>query len=1114
MQRQYFTALRGRLLLLVFIAVLPAFGLILYGAAKERAAAAHDAKEQALRVARFAAEDYARLIGEGERLLSVLAQIPSVRNAEPTCPVLLAKMLDQDGRYANLGVIGRDGLVRCSALRLKNTVNLADRAYFQRTVKTRQFAVGDFQIGRLSGKASVNLAYPILNADGEISLVLFSALDLSRFSQLAAAASLPERAVLTVVDPRGTVLTRYPESANWVGRSAPEAGVIGQLLASQREGTVESTVTGDARFYAYTPLKVGNDAVGVYVGVAVSKGAVLGRANATLQRELIVFGLVLLIGFVAAWFGSDAFVLRGIHSLIEATRRIAAGNLSARSGLGHRKGELGELAMAFDAMAESLERRETELTAAQSDRDEAKTRFAGILDIAAEAIIAVDEQQKILLFNHGAELTFGYSGAEIIGQPLNLLIAQRFHPAFEKHIRLLELSAESTQRIGARNEIYGLRKSGKQFPAEISISKLARGGRTTYTVIMRDVTERKQAEEEIRLLQTITLAVSEAPDLSGAIQIVLKKVCEVTNWDLGQAWLPQPGNHTIVCCPSWHVVAPELEIFRAASLEPRIPRDEGLLGRAWLTKRPVWITDVAAEPGFARATQARAAGLRAGAAFPVIANDEVVVILEFFLREPRSEDQRLVDLVGAVAAQLGTMIARKRSEDRLKFLAHYDELTGLPNRTLLTLRLAQAMLDAEQRNHLVAVAILDLDRFKAINDSLGHAIGDQLLNKVGKRLSESLYPVDTIARLSGDAFGLVLPEMPTAEYAARVIQKVTDAFARPISVNGIELFTSASIGFALYPAHGIDAGVLLRNAEVAMYRVKGQGRNHYQLYTAEMTSKSRERLGLEHDLRYALDRGELAVHYQPVIDLASGKIEGSEALLRWHHPERGMVSPADFIPAAEETGLILAIGEWVLEQACRQVSIWSDATTEPLSVAVNVSARQFRQKGFVAAVASILARTGLDPKYLELELTESLLAETDILNTLNALSEMGIRLSVDDFGTGYSALSYLKRFPIDTLKIDQSFIREVTFEADTAALTSAMITMAHALGIRVIAEGVETATQLQFLKQHGCDFVQGYYFSPAVTPQKLAELMPRDGQPFPPAGRALKTTSPRKKVHS
>lgn len=1090
MFKRYFTPLRLRLLLVVFIAVLPALGLILYEAATDRASAARDAQAQALRAARVAAQDYARVVSDAERLLMVLARVPDIRAGDnASCSVLLAGMLHQDTRYLNFGVVDKQGQLLCSAIPMAAGLNLADRAYFQRAVQTRRFSVGDFQIGRITRRASINLAFPVLDMAGKLEAVLFSALDIGKLHATVAGATLPEHATITVVDARGTILARYPDSENWVGKRAPEAHIIPKMAANQADGILEmNDDQGDARLFAYAPMKIGSQSPGVYVDVGISKKLVLTDANKALTRHLAIFASITLLIFIGALVAADAFVVKVVNALIMASRRLAAGELQARSGLSYGRGELGELARSFDNMAESLESRELQLYTAQAARANAEARFAGILDIAAEAIIAADERQNIVLFNQGAEQIFGYTATEILGQPLKKLIPERYAAAHGEHVRRFGVGTVTARRMGERSAVFGRRKDGKEFPAEISISKLIQNGQTIYTAILRDITERKKAEEEIRLLQNITLAVNDAPDLPTAVGIVLQKVCEVTGWILGQAWFPQPNDGgQLVCCPTWHANTEGLESFRATSLETRLARGEGLPGRAWLKKEPVWVPDVSADVNFPRAPYARAVGLRAGMGFPVLVNDEVLVVMEFFLREPRVEEQRLVDLVSAIATQLGSTMLRKRSEERLTFLAHHDALTGLPNRVLLSDRLRQAMFEADRHERLVGVVFLDIDRFKKINDSLGHDIGDGLLQEVGKRFSECLRPGDTAARLSGDEFALVLAGMVHVDDSARVAQKVIGTFSQPFVVKGHELFISASIGITLYPLDDSDVEGLLRNADVAMYRAKEQGRNNYQFYAAEMTANTRDRLLLEHDLRYALERGELELHYQPVVNLVEGSVGGVEALLRWHHPTRGLVSPGEFIPVAEETGLILPIGEWVLEQACRQVHAWHAEGLRALSLAVNVSVRQFRQKDLDKTIADILTRVGLDPAFLELELTESLLAETDILATLNAVSALGVRLSVDDFGTGYSALSYLKRFPIDTLKIDRSFVRDVTTEGDTAALTSAIIAMAHTLDIRVIAEGVETEVQLRFLTAQGCDAIQGFYFSKAVPAQQLPE---------------------------
>ena len=432
---------------------------------------------------------------------------------------------------------------------------------------------------------------------------------------------------------------------------------------------------------------------------------------------------------------------------------------------------------------------------------------------------------------------------------------------------------------------------------------------------------------------------------------------------------------------------------------------------------------------------------------------------------------------------------RRRVENRLNFLAHHDPLTEIPNRALFRDRLQQAIIDATRRERLVAVMFVDLDRFKTINDTLGHAAGDLLLKEVAQRLVHTVRKGDTVARLSGDEFTLVIADMAHVDDAGRVAQKILHAFSQPFLIDERELFISASIGITLYPFDDNNIDGLLRNADLAMYRAKEMGRNMYQFYAAEMTLNARQRLALENALRHALERGELRLHYQPIIDIQRGKIVGVEALLRWQHAQWGPIEPEQFIPLAEDTGLIVAIGAWAMETALAQMRTWRERGAGSLRLAINISARQF-DSALMGALNQALQRYDFDPKNLDLELTESMLMR-DVHHTLELLHELdtlGIQVSIDDFGTGYSSLSYLKRFAIDTLKIDRSFVRDIPADPDDAAIAVGIIALAHSLGIRVVAEGVETVEQLQFMYRYGCELVQGFYFSAAEPDLDFAQL--------------------------
>jgi len=426
-------------------------------------------------------------------------------------------------------------------------------------------------------------------------------------------------------------------------------------------------------------------------------------------------------------------------------------------------------------------------------------------------------------------------------------------------------------------------------------------------------------------------------------------------------------------------------------------------------------------------------------------------------------------------------------------MAFHDPLTGLPNRKLLMDHLSYNIIQARRDKESLAVFFMDLDRFKVINDSLGHGVGDRLLQAVAARLLASLREGDTVARLGGDEFTLLLPAVHRAVDVAKVADKLLEVLREPFPLDGRDLFVTGSVGIALYPDDGLDPEALVKNADAAMYRAKDQGRDTYQLYTPAMNATALERLAIENSLRRALAQDELEIHYQPILELASGHVHGVEALLRWRHPERGMIPPSEFIPLAELTGLIVPIGPWVLRTACAQVQVWRQAGDPQLCLAVNISARQFQQADLVAEVRKALELTALPAQALDLEITESNAMQDPeaATRTLRELKALGVRISIDDFGIGHSSLSSLKRLPIDTLKVDRSFIRDIVSDPDDAAIVTAVLAMAETLKLQVVAEGVETEEQLAFLRERRCGRMQGHFFSPPLPAADCVALLAR-----------------------
>jgi diguanylate cyclase (GGDEF)-like protein len=507
---------------------------------------------------------------------------------------------------------------------------------------------------------------------------------------------------------------------------------------------------------------------------------------------------------------------------------------------------------------------------------------------------------------------------------------------------------------------------------------------------------------------------------------------------------------------------------------------------------------------------------------PIQSKRGLLGVIVLYLRHGHARDEREVKFLNSVANTLAGLIEHRQtqealqralkryeeSESRLDRLAHHDTLTGLPNRLLLTARMEHALARARRDNHMVAVLFLDLDHFKDINDTLGHPVGDLLLKETAHRLTACVREEDTVGRLGGDEFTLILEDLEDSGLASSVAQRILASLAEKFVLDSHEVFVSCSIGISLFPGDGDDAVTLFKNADSALYRAKEQGRNNSQFYTEELTTRAMQRLAMETSLRHAIERNELRLYYQPQIDLYNGQVIGIEALLRWQHPELGLVLPDVFIPLAEETGLILPIGEWVLRTACARLKSWMAAGLPRIVVGVNLSSRQFNQKNLYDTVAAALHDSGLPPDCLELELTERIImqdAEAAIVS-LTKLKSLGVRFSIDDFGTGYSSLSYLKRFPIDRIKIDQSFVRNITTDPEDAAVSQAIISMSHSLNLKTVAEGVETAEQREFLRARQCDEVQGFHFSRPLPESEMEQLL-RGGADFglqgsePPAGQ-------------
>ena len=676
--------------------------------------------------------------------------------------------------------------------------------------------------------------------------------------------------------------------------------------------------------------------------------------------------------------------------------------------------------------------------------------FRDLFDLAADCMLVLGPDGCIREINRVGHEQLGYTRAEMVGKHISQFISPEFSSGIAGRI------AELLKRGHLTFESAQVRKDGSVLPVEISSRTIKLDGEYAFFSVIRDISKRKQIETELRESEEKYRALFEESydglfisNPAGKYIDVNRKAIQMFGYDTKEEMLG-------------------LDLAKDIYADP--------------ADRKKIITSVNAH-GFAE--------------FEVVAKkkngDRITTLCSFTAVKDKS---------GAITAYRGIIrdiTEKKRSEELIWRQANFDTLTGLPNRDMFRDRLGQAVKKSDRENHPLALLLIDLDQFKEVNDTLGHEVGDLLLKEVSERTRSCIRETDTLARLGGDEFTVVLPNVSVTGHVEDVAQKIISRLAEPFQLGHEVVYISASIGITIYPNDADDIDALMKNADQAMYVAKGKGRNRYSYFTHALQQAAQSRLRLINDLRGALKQGQFHIHFQPIIELATGKIHKAEALIRWKHPDRGMVSPGDFIPLAEETGLINEIGDWVFRESARWASSWARSFRQRCQISVNMSPVQFHLNVDICNDwMKYLAELGLAGNSLVIEITEGILlhAGTEVTNNLLKFRDAGIQVAIDDFGTGYSTLSYLKKFDIDYLKIDRSFVTNLEKDPNNMALSEAIIVMSHKLGLKVIAEGVETEAQRRLLVAAGCDFAQGYLFSKAVPPEQFEKLLTRNDEPI------------------
>lgn len=1083
---------RYHVLLLLFIAVLPVLGLIFYSDMEDRQEAHKLGRNQAMEVLRSIHLKQDNILESADLVLTALGQLPEIQRYDANnCPALLGAMLNQYSQYVSLSAFKPNGKVICSVPFNELNYSISDEIHYQQLLNSQKMVTSDYALDPPFGRAVLYAVKPILNVDKNLHNIIIAGIDFNWLQELVLKLPLYDQSVLTIFNASGTILMQYPTQQKIkVGDTYNNDEIVKTAVDLRHLGVIERVdENGMEYIHAYAPL--GHEQSQTFISISIPTNVILARANQALQQNLIVAGIVTLTAVLIAFGWSFRLIVTPIRQLAEAATQVRQGKLNTNLSDTEGPKELSELSWAFDQMTTALKRRSdhqeriehalsqliqhhrnttsaeflVSLTSILADSLNAKYCMIGLVDTNKPEKI-----QTKVFWGNGDRLhnisfdTKDTPHQDLLGKERFRIYRSKTRQLFPEDNLLEKLEIESYAGITLTDfnqNICGILVIMNDQPItndDMYHSLLQVFSARVTAELEREQTElqRQQLLNEARLAAT-AFESQECMFITDAKRNILRvnrAFSDITGFPESVIVGRQPCllfssyNHCIPCNEIW---------------------DEAQKKGKWSGEMELKCNN--------------------GKPFPA---DLTISAVENSTGE-----------ITHYVAHFQNITERKLAEARIQHLAYHDDLTELPNRVLLLDRLENTLSSLKRRKEFGALMFIDLDNFKDINDSLGHPIGDALLIGIAERLRKSLRQEDTVARLGGDEFVVLLPQLgkekqQSTHEAHTLANKLLDIISEDYKVSGHTLKTSVSIGIVIFPESNLGANDILRHADLAMYSAKNAGRGSVQFFEPEMQARLIKRIKVEDELRTAYDKKQFLLYLQPQLEVNTNTIIGSEILLRWEHPDNGLTVPGEFINVLEESGLINSVGQWVLEQACMVLAdnkVLANHNDRPV-IAVNISPRQFLDRDFVSSVTTLIDEYEIEGDRLELEITERAVIK-DVEETIikmKQLKEYGIRFSIDDFGTGYSSLSYIKRLPIDTLKIDRSFIKDCLSDSNDKAIVRAIISMAQSLELSIIAEGVETQEQLEFLKQIGCQAYQGFYFSPAVPESEFNKLLLSSGR--------------------